>query len=77
MSAGAAVIHKQNKLIRLFNEAGAVDAEHAISINKYAIRRNFIFERMISRGVFIECEPGIFYIDNTAVPMFEPVKKSL
>jgi hypothetical protein len=70
MSAAAAVIHKQNKLIGFFNEVGAVDPEHAIFIDAFNIRRSYVFERMVSRGVFLECEPGKFYIDNGMVPVF-------
>lgn len=70
MNAAAVVIHKQNKLIEFFNETGAIDAEHAISIAQFGIRRNYIFNRMVSRGVFIEYEPDKFYIDNDTVPAF-------
>ncbi len=70
MSGAAAVIHKQNALIRFFNEAGAVDPEHAISIAEFNIRRSYVFERMVSRGVFIESEPGKFYLDSVMVPVF-------
>jgi hypothetical protein len=70
MSAGAAVIHKQNKLIQVFNEIGAKDAEHAIFIERFGIRRSYVFNRMVLRGVFIESEPDKFYIDNDTVPVF-------
>lgn len=76
MSGGAIVIHKQNELIRSFNQAGAVDAEHAIYINKYGIRRSYVFDRMVLRGVFVECEPGKFYIDNDTVPDFIKQRRS-
>ena len=70
MSGAAAVIHKQNALISLFNEVGAIDPEHAIFIDEFNIRRSYVFEKMVLRGVFIECEPRRFYIDNSMVPVF-------
>ncbi len=76
MSGAAAVIHKQNSLIRFFNEVGAVDAEHAIFIREFNIRRSYVFERMVSRGVFVECEPGRFFIDNVMVPVFIQKRRS-
>lgn len=70
MSGAAAVIHKQNALIRFFNEVGATDPEHAIFVREFNIRRSYVFDRMVSRGVFVECEPGKFFIDNVMVPAF-------
>lgn len=75
VSGASVVIHKQNKLIKLFNEAGAMDAEHAILIERFGIRRSFIFNRMVLRGVFIECEPDKFYMDNNIVPMFIELRR--
>jgi hypothetical protein len=76
MSGASAVIHKQNKLIRFFNENGAIDSEHAILIDQFGIRRSFVFNRMVLRGVFIECEPGKFYIDNSIVPSFKVQRRN-
>jgi len=76
MSGASIIIHKQNKLIGLFNEAGAVDAEHAIFIDRFGIKRSFIFNRMAARGIFIKCEPEKFYIDNNAVPVFKEQRRS-
>lgn len=72
---GAAVIHKQNKLIKFFNEIGAIDAEHAILLNEFGIRRSYVFDRMVLRGVFIECDPGKFYINNDVVPVFREKRR--
>lgn len=76
MSGASSVIHKQNKLIRLFNEIGATVPEHAIFIEDFNIRRSYVFERMVSRGVFVECEPGKFFIDNEMVPTFIRSRKN-
>lgn len=76
MSGGAAVIHKQNSLIRYFNEVGAVDPEHAVFIFEFNIRRSYVFNRMVSRGVFVESEPGKFFIDNGMVPVFIRKRRS-
>ena len=76
MSGASAVIHKQNKLIRIFYEAGAIDPDHAIFIDRFGIRRSYVFNRMVLRGVFIECGPGKFYMDNYAVPVFKKQRRS-
>lgn len=75
MSAGASVVLKQNKLMRLFRINGAVDEEHAICIEYYGIRRSFIFERMVARGVFIESQPGVFFMDERAAGYFVEARR--
>lgn len=75
MSGATVVIHKQNKLIRLFNEAGAIDAEHAISISEIGVRRSLVFNKMVSRGILIECRPDFFYINNNEVPRFNEQRR--
>lgn len=77
MNGASAVIHKQNKLIRFFNEKGTIDSEHAILIDQFGIRRSFVFNKMVWRGVFIEYEPGKFYIDNSIVPIFKVQRRNM
>ena len=75
MSGGAVVIRRQNQYMELFNRKGAVDAEHAIGVEEIGYRRNFIFNRMVSRGIFVECTSGRFYIDNEAAARFRAQRR--
>ncbi len=75
MSRGTMIILKQNKLMRLFRSNSAVDEEHGICIDYYGIRRNFIFNRMVARGVFIENQPGKFFMDERAADDFVDARR--
>lgn len=55
--------HKQNKYIELFKSVGAIDKEHSITLEKIHIKKDSIFDKMISIGVFSECEHGFFYMN--------------
>lgn len=57
------VLHKQNKYIDAFISAGAIDKEHAVALEKIHITKNSIFDKMISIGIFNECEHGFFYMN--------------
>lgn len=70
MSGGSAVIHKQNKYMRIFSNRNAVDEMHPIALSEVGIRRRFIFRRMEDRGVFVECRPGYYYMDLDAMERF-------
>ena len=74
-NSGAIVIRKQNKYIDSFNKVGAIDATNAISLSEIGIRRSFIFDRMVSRGVFIQCADDKFYIDNKAAVYFKEYRR--
>ncbi len=67
MSTAAVIMRKQNMYIDTFNRLGATSAEKAISLEEANIRRDYIFSRMISRGIFLQCENGKFYVDNQVV----------
>jgi hypothetical protein len=76
MSGASAVIHKQNKFINKFNSAGAIAPESAVSLEELGIRRSYIFDRMASEGVFVECENGNFFINNQAVQGFKERRRN-
>jgi hypothetical protein len=76
MSGASVVIHKQNKYIRTYNELGAVDEVHSIRLEEVRIRRSYVFNRMVDRGVFIECGYGKFYIDNDAAARFKEMRRN-
>lgn len=57
------VLHRQNKYIAAFNSVGAIDKEHAVTLEKIRIKKDSIFDKMIALGVFFECENGFFYMN--------------
>ena len=70
-SGGAIVIRRQNEYMSIFTRFGAFDKEHAINLNEVGIRRSFVFKRMCSRKIFIECGNGLFYMDVQAAEHFK------
>lgn len=75
-SGAAAVIRRQNEYIAIFTRLGAFDEKHAINLNEVGIRRNFVFERMCSRNVFIQCQNGLFYMDVQAAELFKTHRRN-
>lgn len=63
MPYAGVVIHKQNKYIKLFETVNAIDKQNAINLDKINMERDSIFDKMLSMGVFCECEGGLFYMN--------------
>ena len=70
MSA-AVVILKQNQLMRRFAEAGATTPATAKVPEDIRCRQNWIFRRMVARGVFVPVGNGRFYMDEDAAAEFK------
>jgi hypothetical protein len=69
--SGAAVILKQNQLMRRFADAGATDPATAKVPEDIGCRQRWIFRRMVSRGVFVPVGDGQFYMDVGAADEFK------
>lgn len=74
-STGLLIVLKQNKYMKLFSDLGAIDAEHAISMNNHGIMGHHVFDRMVRRNIFIECERGKFYMDVNAAIRFRELRR--
>ena len=70
MSAAAVIIIRRKRLVRRFREAGAVDREHAVTLEVVGERPSWIFEQMARRGVFLEAGEGRYYMDEQAALEF-------
>ena len=70
MSAAAVIVIRRKQLVRGFREAGAVDREHAASLQQLGQRRSWIFDHMVRHGVFIETEAGRFFMNEQAAEEF-------
>jgi hypothetical protein len=65
MSA-AAILHKQNRLMRKFAERHATSSASAEKLENLGCHQGWIFRRMVARGVFVPVGDGRFYMDENA-----------
>jgi hypothetical protein len=68
--SGAAVIIRQNRLIRQFREAGATAPALARPLSEIGVRYSWVFRRMAGRGVFVRVTDDRYYMDEEAVTAF-------
>ena len=72
--SGAAVVVRQNRLIRAFREAGATVPERAVGPEELDCRADWVFQRMAKYGVFVETERGRYYLSEEGVRRFQRMR---
>ncbi|HNU50225.1 MAG TPA: hypothetical protein PKJ98_04825 [Verrucomicrobiota bacterium] len=70
MSAAAVIILRRKKFVRRFKELGATSPERAVPFAEVGMRRSWVFDRMISRGVFVATGDDRFYVNEEAADAF-------
>ena len=55
---------------RRFREQGATSPDHAIPFADVGMRRSWVFDQMVSRGVFVEAGNSRHWIDEQAAKSF-------
>ena len=70
VSAAAVIIHRRKRFIRRFRELGAISPDRAIPFAEAGLRRSWIFDQMVSRGVFVTVGPEHFYMNEEAAAAF-------
>ena len=70
MSAAAVIIIRRKKFIRRFTEEGATAPEKAILFAEVGMRRSWIFDQMVRRGVFVSIGQDRFYMNEQAAEAF-------
>jgi len=70
MSAAAVIILRRKKFIRRFAEQGATCPDRAIPFEDVDMRRSWIFDQMVSRGVFVRAGNDRFYMNQEAARTF-------
>ncbi|HOY59176.1 MAG TPA: hypothetical protein PK640_13710 [Verrucomicrobiota bacterium] len=70
MSAAAVIIRRRKRLVRRFAEEGALSSDQAIPFSKVGMRRSWIFEQMVSRGVFVGVGEDRYYMNEQAARAF-------
>lgn len=56
--------------IHKFRQVDATSAENAMTLADLGLPDTWIFRRMVSKGVFVPCEEGRFYLQEAAVRGF-------
>lgn len=69
MSA-AAIVVRQNRLMRHFREAGALDESSARTLEEIGERNSWIFRKMVQRNVFVMVGDGHYYMDELFAAQF-------
>lgn len=62
--AGAHILRLQHSYMEQFNKLGAVDKEHAVSLDQIDLKNMYVFHQMVKHGVFIKCKNGKYYVNN-------------
>jgi len=68
MSAAAVIILRRKKFIRRFAELGATSPDRAIPFDLVGMRRSWIFDQMVSRGVFVGLDHDRFLRESPEAP---------
>lgn len=70
MSAAAIIMKRRRALVRRFQDLGAVDAAHAITLAAAGVKPSWIFEQMQRRGVFVALPEERFFLDEPGAAAF-------
>jgi hypothetical protein len=70
VSAAAVIALRRKRLIRRFGEKGATCPERAIAFAEVGMRRSWVFDRMVDRGVFVSVGGDRFYLNEQAAQAF-------
>ena len=70
MSAAAVIILRRKKFIRRFAEQDATSPDKAIPFDKVGMRRSWIFDQMVARGVFVLVGQDQFYMNEQVADAF-------
>jgi len=68
--SGVAIIARQNRCMRAFEQAGATSPESARSLKQLELSRSPIFFLLVAHGVMIDVGSGRYYIDLAAAEEF-------
>lgn len=70
MSAAAVIILRRKKFIRRFAEQGATSPDQAIPFADVGMRRSWIFDQMVVRGVFVRAGHDRYYMNERKAQVF-------
>lgn len=64
----AIYVIKRNRIIRSLKNVGAIDAEHAVSLEQMGLSNSKIFNQLIRKGKIIKTPGGLYYYINKRKP---------
>jgi hypothetical protein len=73
--SSAFIIAKQNQYLRRFQEAGAISAETAASLEQVGCRDSRMFQRIVRREVVRQVSQGKYYLDIEAAQEFRRARR--
>jgi len=62
MSAAAMIAMRRKRLVKKFRQAGATDAEPAVTLGSLRERRSWVFDHMVGNGVFVPVRNGEYFM---------------
>lgn len=66
MSAAAAILRRQRRIVRAFEAADAVSPSSAVEPQSLGVRRGLVFDGLLRRGVLVPVDGTRFYLDPPA-----------
>jgi hypothetical protein len=70
MSVAAVIAIRRKRLVRRFREAGAIDLEHAVTLEVLGERPSWIFDQMVRHGAFVSVSSGRYYMNERVAEEF-------
>lgn len=74
---GAHILRLQNSFLEQFNKLGAVDKEHAVSLDQIDLTNMHVFHQMVKHGIFIKCKDGKYYVNNQKALQYKSTKRGV
>ena len=62
--AAFAVLAQENRIIRIFQHAGAIKSFKAIMPEDHGIARGFIFNKLVRKGILLQVHDGRYYLNE-------------
>ena len=75
MSAAAVILLRRKRFVRRFREHGATSPDKAIPFADVGMRRSWVFDQMVSRGVFVGAGNDRYWMDEPAAEAFLAVQR--
>jgi hypothetical protein len=69
-ATGAIVAAQFRKIVRSFQTREVYSSAKALSIEELGVHHNFIFRRLVRKGVIIESGPGKYYLNRDRLEQY-------
>ena len=64
MSGAEVIVIRQNRILKHFRRAGALEPARAVSLDELGLRRSWLLRRLEVRGVLVALPDGRYYLDG-------------